>query len=201
MPACWCQVCLCRELWSRYWGHLYISQRNLWEWKVSSSPWPFTFLYHVCRPLPLAKPGGNLKHSKLSTLYSGHPHACLCVEVLERWGQGRSNEPAAIFLIAAYHIQMCFLFRAKVQRGWLCLRDVSNQQCSWCVCGRGGLQREGRSVAMSAMWTRVQGEAFGLLFAVLTLEPSAIPVCLSPWLVSLLLATAFPDSSKQKSLK
>lgn len=158
---------------------------------------PFSSL--ICRLLPLTKLWRNLWSAQTVVFHALDTYVCLVLW----WSAGEvkmeTTEPEAIFPVAAQFIQMCFLLRAEVQRGLVCLWGVSMQFHSWCVCGGRGIRSEGRVVVMSAMWVWGQGEAFGLLFAILTLEPAAIPAC---WSIGLSVASnCLPRQLQTKKLK
>lgn len=157
----------------------------------------------ICRLLVLAKPWRNLWSAQTVVFCTLDTYVCLVLW----WSAGEvkmeTTEPAAISPVAAQCIQMCFLLRDKVQRDLVCLWGLSThvcmQFCRWYVCGQRGIQSEGHVVVMSAMWTRGQGEAFGLLFAILTSEPAAIP---AHWSIGLSVASnCLPWQLQTKKLK
>lgn len=93
----------------------------------------------------------------------------------------------------------CFPLRAKVQRDLVCLWGVSVQFCSWCVCGGRGTGSEGRVGGYDSYVNIGQGEAFGLLFAILTLKPAVIPAC---WSIRLSVASNYlPRQLQTKKFK
>lgn len=178
--------------------YLCLSWSNLWGWKgITSMNFPLSLPLFVGY-YPLQSLEGVCEALRLRYFIHRTPvYVWFCDGVLERsrWKQ-LNLQQSFLLQLSAFG---CVFFSELKSRDLVCLWGVSMQFCSWCVCGGRGIQSEGHVMVMSAMWMRGQGEAFGLLFAILALEPAAIPAC---WSIGLSVASnCLPWQLQTKKLK